>query len=135
MLQKFFIVLVLCMLTLAAKAGDATYDHFMAYLLSWNSIVMNNESPQTVRKTADVITESSDHIYVNGLAHILGIDSIRESKMRVKGQFTLHLVLDFYSGKKKVTFLSDGAQLCTLDLNHCIDLNGKFKHRFDPAYD
>lgn len=133
--KKIFLFVVLILPAVSAIGADDTYKGFAAYLLPWRNMLMNSERPEEIRKYASLKMQSNDDLYVNGLAAILKIDSVLTSRTRYEGSFTPHLILDFYT-KTGVTisFISDGARLCTLDLNHCVSVDDEFKRRFDPVY-
>lgn len=113
---------------------DLPYTGVSIYAMPWNMTLMNNESPSKIRDLARIKTTSSYDLFVNGLANKLKIESVKASSTPVKGSFTLYAVLDFFSGNRRITLLSDGSQLCTEDLKHCIDVDENFKRRIDPSY-
>jgi hypothetical protein len=114
---------------------DFAYDRVSIYAMPWNMISMNNESPDKIRQVAAIKTTSSYDLFVNGFANELLLKSVKQSTVSANGSFSLHVVLDFFSGDRRTTFLSDGLQLCTEDLKHCIKVGESFRRRVDPSYE
>jgi hypothetical protein len=129
-----FIVLVHIPVVYAGPL-DFAYDRVSIYATPWSMITMNNESPDKIRKVAAIKTTSSYDLFVNGFANELMLDSVKQSSVPANGSFSLHVVLDFFSGDRRTTFLSDGLQLCTEDLKHCIKVGESFRRRVDPSYE
>lgn len=119
----------------AVASPDADFSSVNIYCMRWESILMSNASLDRMRKDSDIKTSSTNDNFMYGLANRMNIKAVDASNVPAKGSFTLYLVIDFFAGSKRITYVSDGSQLCTEDKNHCVDVDEDFKRRFDPSYD
>lgn len=130
------VLLVFLYMPLAyADSFQLSYTSVNIYAMKFSSILMNNTALDRFRKISDIKITSSNDMFATGLATKLNIKEVEESKTPVQTGFTVYVVLDFFSGDKRFTYVSDGNLLCTEDWLHCIAVGEDFKRRFDPSYE
>jgi|SRR5579859_2008706 len=118
-----------------ADSLQLPYTSVNIYAMKFSSILMNNTALERFRQISDVKTTSSNDMFATGLAIELHLDAVDKSNTPVQSGFTIYVVLDFFSGEKRTTYVSDGKLLCTEDWLHCIKVGKDFRRRVDPTYD
>lgn len=118
-----------------ADSFQLPYTSVNIYAMKFSSILMNNTVLDRFRKISDIKISSSDDIFSTGLAKELRLDAVDNSTTPVQSGFTVYVVLDFFSGDKRTTYVSDGKLLCTEDWLHCIKVGEDFRRRVDPSYE
>jgi hypothetical protein len=135
--MKLKLLLLLSLISIHVRAADVQRSSFSGisiYAMQWNNLLMYNMSLDKFRKVSEMKLVSSDQTFAADLARVLKIDSIQASNTIASDSFITYVVLDFLSGDNISTYISDGAQLCTEDMRHCINVDSDFKKRFDPSY-
>ena len=133
---KFLLLLALTYAPIAsADSFQLPYTGVSIYAMPFSGILMNNTALDRFRRISDIKITSSSDMFATGFANEINLKSVGSSNTPVQSGFTVYVVLDFFSGDKRTTYVSDGLLLCTEDWLHCIKVGEDFRRRVDPSYD
>lgn len=133
---KLFAFLILVYAPLVcADPLQLSYTSVNIYAMRFSSLLMNNTRLERFRKISNIKIASSSDMFATGLARQINLKAVDSSDTPVQTGFTVYVVLDFFSGDKRTTYVSDGKLLCTEDWLHCISVGKDFRRRVDPTYD
>jgi hypothetical protein len=127
------VAFLLCTCGIANSESQPPYIKVYSY--PWDDQFLNKEKIETIRRDATFYLEIKEKYTALHLIKKFHIDELQSSTIKATSDFKIQLVMDVYSQDGETTILSNGKQLCSRDLLHCVAVDSDFKRRFDPTYE